>query len=581
MKASAVSTLALALGLLCTVQARLIISSEKRGECPQRISWCDRPPPYNHTCNNDYDCGGTQKCCIEVCIKECRNIVPVKLKPGMCPEDPRGCHMIEDDECYGDNHCPGDQKCCVFHCGLKCKNTTTAAAVKPKPGMCPEDPRGCHLLEKDECYGDNHCPGDQKCCVFHCGLKCKNVMKAAAAPEKSGSCPLPPMFPVCIFPAPPWNQCATDQECQDDQKCCDAGCSPQCRKPLQDKSGHCPPFKSSICKTDRPYPGTCSSDSQCEGTERCCCLGNGRMECTATVKPGTCPAAKLPCTDYSTPDNCTDDGDCQGRQKCCEGCGKHKRCRSPDPVKPGACPDIKASCLLPLPKAECKDDLDCGGLKKCCKLCGNQCMNPASVRPGFCPIDLMLEPQCGRVLRNNCTSDGDCGDGEKCCLFGCGMQCVMALDVAPGSCPGMKAKCDPEKLARECKADNDCDPKEKCCELCGNRCLAAVSDHAGFCPVSRFHILILCTPNNTVVNCSHDLDCPPDKKCCTSVCKTGCVKPLQEKTGECPAAKPDQPTAYEPSDICNKCNDDKDCTGDFKCCPGSKGKKCIQPMIIV
>ncbi|XP_069461087.1 uncharacterized protein [Ambystoma mexicanum] len=433
MKASAASTLALALGLLCTVQARLIISSEKRGECPQRISWCDRPPPYNHTCNNDYDCGGTQKCCIEVCTKECRNIVPVILKPGVCPEDPNGCHKIEDDECYGDNHCPGDQKCCVFHCGLKCKNVTAAAVKpkpKPKPGQCPEDNIRCIVAEADECTSDRNCTGDQKCCHFHCGLKCMN---ATAAPEKSGSCPLPPMLPACIFPAPPTNECATDQECQDDQKCCDAGCSPQCRKPLQDKSGHCPPFNSSICKTARPLPGTCSNDNQCEGTERCCCHGNCRMECTATVKPGTCPAAKLPCTDYSTLDNCTDDGDCEGRQKCCEGCGKHKRCRSPDP------------------------------------------------------------------------------------------------------------------------------------------------DHAGFCPVSRFHILILCTPNNTVVNCSHDLDCPPDEKCCTSVCKTDCVKPLQEKMGECPATKPDQPTAYELSDICNKCNDDKDCTGDFKCCPGSEGKECMSP----
>ncbi|XP_069461222.1 WAP four-disulfide core domain protein 8-like [Ambystoma mexicanum] len=231
------------------------------------------------------------------------------------------------------------------------------------------------------------------------------------------------------------------------------------------------------------------------------------MEILQEVKPGACPAAKLPCTDYSTPDNCTDDGDCEGRKKCCEGCGKH--CTSPDPVKPGACPDIKASCLLPLPKAECKDDLDCGGLKKCCKLCGNQCMNPASVRPGFCPVDLMLEQQCARVLRNNCTNDGDCGVGEKCCLFGCGMQCVMALDVAPGSCPGIKAKCDPENLATRCKADDDCDPKEKCCELCGKQCLPAVSDHTGFCPVSRFHIGIVCTPKITQVNCTSDLDCPP------------------------------------------------------------------------
>ncbi|XP_053566938.1 WAP four-disulfide core domain protein 5-like [Bombina bombina] len=71
--------------------------------------------------------------------------------------------------------------------------------------------------------------------------------------------------------------------------------------------------------------------------------------------------------------------------------------------------------------------------------------------------------------------------------------------------------------------------------------------------------------------CQTDRDCPGQRKCCISGCRSRCVLPLQQ--GGCPA--------YDPS-ICiytkplpNECHRDDQCPGAQRCCCLNCRRQCI------
>ncbi|XP_078506258.1 uncharacterized protein LOC144764006 isoform X2 [Lissotriton helveticus] len=532
----------------------------KQGECPYQFRDFDTLPPYLHECNADTDCPGPRKCCIGFSSRECKNAVPAQGKPGICPGQQRDMYPDFEDLCMVDRDCPGEQKCCYFHGGYTCKNpvrvlichyprvrkshrpplcvyvsvakdrqvgTQTETQMsfwrkREKPALattfgCPKKDALCKKLWWSTCEDDTDCHGYERCCDSHCVLPCEDPVI-----EKKGSCPLPPTYPTCAdFHSPPTNACSTDQQCPGEEKCCEYGCQLQCKEPLQDKRGFCPAFNGSSCLFSPPAPAECSSDKQCPGTQRCCCHGNCSMACTETVKTGICP---------------------------------------PPP----------ALCGLQLPAQQCEDDRDCPGRKKCCSQCGIRCTNP-SENPGFCPVDPEKENKCSYLPPPQCSSDVDCEAHEKCCLFGCGVQCVKALSVKPGMCPSAVAKCKPPLADPECQDDGDCPLNKKCCKHCGNKCLEAVADHEGVCP-SYISKSPLC-PAIYAPSCGYDWNCAADEKCCTLGCQRNCVKALKEKMGDCTKVT----NVTENIDICNKCNNDKDCPGNERCCAGPKGRECHLP----
>ncbi|KAM7067465.1 WAP four-disulfide core domain protein 18-like [Molossus nigricans] len=52
---------------------------------------------------------------------------------------------------------------------------------RPRPGACPEVPRGMAGTCAEQCFGDDSCPKGMKCCSNGCGHVCK-----VAVPKKSG-----------------------------------------------------------------------------------------------------------------------------------------------------------------------------------------------------------------------------------------------------------------------------------------------------------------------------------------------------------------------------------------------------------
>uniref|UniRef100_A0A8C0AES4 WAP four-disulfide core domain protein 2 n=1 Tax=Bos mutus grunniens TaxID=30521 RepID=A0A8C0AES4_BOSMU len=75
--------------------------------------------------------------------------------------------------------------------------------------------------------------------------------------------------------------CVLDEDCDDNLKCCQAGCATVCQMP-NDKPGSCP-------NVDIAFPqlglcrDQCQVDSQCPDALKCCINGCGRVSCVTPV----------------------------------------------------------------------------------------------------------------------------------------------------------------------------------------------------------------------------------------------------------------------------------------------------------
>lgn len=134
-----------------------------------------------------------------------------------------------------------------------------------------------------------------------------------ATGEKSGSCPELTGFGICIV------ECASDDDCSGNLKCCSNGCGLTCQQPLSgQKPGKCPspnPTGLTTCAFQ------CKTDDDCSGTFKCCSHGCGTT-CQAPAsdpKPGRCP---IPTGAGICVEECVTDDDCSEELKCCSnGCG--------------------------------------------------------------------------------------------------------------------------------------------------------------------------------------------------------------------------------------------------------------------
>ncbi|XP_004469905.3 WAP four-disulfide core domain protein 2 [Dasypus novemcinctus] len=92
--------------------------------------------------------------------------------------------------------------------------TTPVPALEVKGGLCP-NPKGEQNCT-DDCYSDSDCEDNLKCCWAGCATRC------LMPDEKVGSCPEInpgiPMLGLC------YDECQTDSECWGQTKCCRNGC---------------------------------------------------------------------------------------------------------------------------------------------------------------------------------------------------------------------------------------------------------------------------------------------------------------------------------------------------------------------
>ncbi|XP_050961048.1 perlwapin isoform X6 [Labeo rohita] len=201
-----------------------------------------------------------------------------------------------------------------------------------------------------------------------------------------------------------------------------------------------------------------------------------------------------------------------------------------EPEKPGVCPtnDLGAA-TLGVCAEPCSLDSDCPNDEKCCSNgCGHQCISPSTYeKPGPCPKNLGIG-----LCVESCSHDDDCPNNQKCCSNGCGHECMApykAEPEKPGACPTInfeKAKLG--VCAEMCSHDGDCPNDRKCCSNgCGHQCMAPYKEKPGVCP-RRVIGVRLCEEL-----CAHDTDCPDDEKCCSTKCGRECTPPFKVRTPPC------------------------------------------------
>ncbi|XP_068135953.1 uncharacterized protein [Hyperolius riggenbachi] len=205
-------------------------------------------------------------------------------------------------------------------------------------------------------------------------------------------------------------------------------------------------------------------------------------------------------------------------------------------------------------------------------LCAVTATAPSTDLIDICPaFDSSI---CVRVKPGHpgCYNDSMCTYPKKCCCSSCTLQCVTPEKVKPGRCPNVKAKCNLKLVSNNCRSDSECPGGQKCCNICGQTCWNPKPDPVGICPMNDVQ------PSEVAcgsVQCSRDVDCKPDEKCCPSGYSRTCVKPITDLIDVCPEfnssicmyAKPGPP----------QCHDDSMCTAPNKCCCVNCGLQCVAP----
>ncbi|XP_069601862.1 perlwapin-like [Ranitomeya imitator] len=124
-----------------------------------------------------------------------------------------------------------------------------------------------------------------------------------------------------------------------------------------------------------------------------------------------------------------------------------------------------------------------------------------------------------------------------------------------GVCPKSVASIKSTASCDNCSNDIECSDNMKCCNTgCGRQCVNA--ERLGFCSLNDLPVKEGVTEDP---KCFSDFDCPKNTKCCERGPSKDCMLLLNEKPGKCP-------DVCEPkSDL--KCSTDRDCPDNLKCCP--------------
>ncbi|XP_038074617.1 balbiani ring protein 3-like isoform X2 [Patiria miniata] len=137
----------------------------------------------------------------------------------------------------------------------------------------------------------------------------------------------------------------------------------------------------------------------------------------------------------------------------------------------------------------------------------------------------------------------------------------------PGMCPEPVGT---GNCTQQCSEDLNCPNNQKCCSNgCGTACYEPVHDRKeGMCPMPGPDVGGIC-----VNTCHGDRDCPGTQKCCSNGCGHTCQEPAASmKPGMCPMPGPDV------GGVCvEMCSGDGECPGAEKCCSNGCGHSCQAP----
>ncbi|XP_078377512.1 uncharacterized protein LOC144660683 isoform X1 [Oculina patagonica] len=249
---------------------------------PKRCHVTLRNQCFNHS-ECSHISGGL--CCYDGCRRRCASLdgFPSRIqnpRPGQCPRllAPEIC-IAHYDECENDADCYPAKKCCSNGCFNRCVNPSfgeTASITLDPASKCrnttPLDK--CHVELGHMCNDDVECENGTYCCFTGCRRQCWDPEDSSSAKlNKTGSCPVLPAPPACASV----DECYMDNDCVKDKKCCSNGCYKICVSPKESGAAavKCPAPKDYHCTTSlKPL---CTNDCPRDG--EICCFDGCRRKC--------------------------------------------------------------------------------------------------------------------------------------------------------------------------------------------------------------------------------------------------------------------------------------------------------------
>nr|XP_054756533.1 SCO-spondin-like [Lytechinus pictus] len=468
------------------------------------------------TCLNDGDCRGDQKCCFDMMCggteSRCMSapqihtgLIPPEIHPGVCPGDVGATPMCDGALCIHDGECgPGEKCCSSASCaeGLRCmpapqiQPPVVVPGVKPRFGSCPTLGVNC---DGQECLSDGDCFDNEKCCEADCGSRCTIPVIAPPPPPEIhlGQCPSVEAEGACDNPL-----CLHDGNCATSERCCVSACG-----------YHCTP---AIPLAPNLGPPQCSGD-----------LVFNRCAVTCEL---TC--------DNPNPRPCT--------RECGIGCYCPEGTIRESENSHFCFPDV-SFCLPPNPGPEPLGPKACSGdlvYNECGSACEMTCENPEPqmcikmCRPGcFCPSDtIRLSPDsdtCLPFLMDAAIQD-TCPET--------GPAAPPLINLCPGDLvytecgSGCERTCDnpdPEMCTEECRSGCFCPGFTVRRSTDSDTCFPILMD-VGLqvsCQDSEpepILVLNVCPGDLVYTECGSGCErtCDnPDPEMCTEECRSGCFCP--------------------------------------------------------
>ncbi|XP_071949647.1 uncharacterized protein [Antedon mediterranea] len=150
---------------------------------------------------------------------------------GTSRADEVGCKCTEDQFKCVSGECLSNQFVCNKHKDCTDGSDEFVDVCTPEPivGECPNVPAGTIGLCVHGCGTDDDCQNEKRCCFNGCGKECVHPIFPPEPFVKDGECP--------VLSAPYGAQrctdlCLEDSDCPNKEKCCSNGCGKVCAEPF-------------------------------------------------------------------------------------------------------------------------------------------------------------------------------------------------------------------------------------------------------------------------------------------------------------------------------------------------------------